>query len=85
VSNTQGDGHQGHSEPVCTTQPVVKPVEQPAASCKQTFNRLSNRLFDRFDNRLCRVNGLSVSLLMTLFDKPHCNEAYVCVLYRSTV
>jgi len=26
--------------PVYTIQPIVKPVEQPAASCKQTFNRL---------------------------------------------
>jgi len=48
--------------PVYTIQTVVKPVEQlveqPAASCKQTFNRLSNRLFNRFDNRLYRVNGV---------------------------
>jgi len=29
-------------------------VEQPAASCKQTFNRLNNRI----DNRLYRVNGV---------------------------
>ena len=45
-------------------QPVVKQVEQRveqlAASCKQTFNRLSNLLFNRFDNRLYRVNRLSV-------------------------
>jgi len=27
-------------------------VEQPAASCKQTFNWLTVRLFSRFDNRL---------------------------------
>ena len=37
--------------PVYTIQPVVKPVEQPvrqpAVSCVQTFNRLSNRLFNR--------------------------------------
>jgi len=50
-------------------QAVVKPVVQPlvrfdnrgwttAASCKQTFNRLSKRLNNRFDNRLYRVNGL---------------------------
>jgi len=41
--------------PVYMIQPVVKPVEQPveqlAASCKQT-------LFNRFDNRLYRVNGV---------------------------
>ena len=35
-------------------KPVVKPVWQPAVSCIQTFNRLSNR----FDNRLYRVNGV---------------------------
>jgi len=42
-------------------QPVVQPerglttvVEQRAASCKQIFNRLSNR----FTNRLYRVNGV---------------------------
>ena len=34
--------------PVYTLQPVVNPVWQPAVSCKQTMNRLSNR----FDNRL---------------------------------
>ena len=50
-------------------QPVVKPVvqplvrlttavEQPAASCKQTFNRLLKPLNNRFDNRLYRVNGV---------------------------
>ena len=33
---------------VYTIQPVVKAVEQPAASSKQTFNRL----FSRFDNQL---------------------------------
>jgi len=33
---------------------VVEPVGQPAASCKQT----SNRLYNRFDNRLYRANGL---------------------------
>ena len=36
------------SDSVYTIQLVVKPVEQPAASCKQTFNRL----FSRFENRL---------------------------------
>ena len=41
-------------------QPVVQAVEQPVASCIQTFNRLSNwfnRLINRIDNRLYRVNG----------------------------
>jgi len=32
-------------------KPVEQPVEQPAASCKQTFNLLSNRLFNRFDKQ----------------------------------
>ena len=53
-----------------TIQPVVKPVEQPAeqpaASCKQTFNRLSEWLFNRFDNRLYRVNGVSLLLYVCL-------------------
>ena len=40
-------------QPVYTMQPVVQPVEQPASSCKQTFNRL---LFKWSDNRLYRVN-----------------------------
>jgi len=46
---------------VYTIQPVVKRIWQPVwqwvwqlvVSCIQTFTRLS----DRFDNRLCRVNG----------------------------
>jgi len=46
-------------DPVYTIQPVVKPAEQPAATCKQTFNRLSNWLFNRFNNRLYRVNAIS--------------------------
>jgi len=49
-----------------TMQPVVQPattkrvqrVEQPLASCKQTFTRLSNQLNNRFENRLYRVNGV---------------------------
>ena len=41
-----------HSNPVYTIQPVVKSVEQPATSCKQTFYQL----FNRFDSRLYRVN-----------------------------
>ena len=54
--------HRWQLEPVYTIQPVVKPVEQPVeqptASCKQTFNRSSTRLLNRFDNRLYRVNGV---------------------------
>jgi len=50
---------------VYTMQPVVqlivKSVEQPAASCKQTFIRLSNRLNNRFDDRLYRVNEVLAS------------------------
>jgi len=30
---------------------MIQPVKQPAASCKQTFNQLSNRLFNQFDNQ----------------------------------
>jgi len=30
---------------------------QPAVSCKQTSNRLSNPFDNRLDNRLYRVNG----------------------------
>jgi len=49
--------------PVYTIHPVVKaveqPVEQPAASSKQTFKRL----FNWFDNRLYRVNGVLVLIL----------------------
>ena len=45
---------------VYTIQPVVKPVwqpvSQPAVSCIQTFNRLSSRFYNRFHNRLYRVN-----------------------------
>jgi len=48
--------------PVYTIQPVVKPVLQPVASCMQTFHRLSNGLYNRFDNRLYRVNGALVIL-----------------------
>jgi len=47
--------------PIYTIQPVVKPVEQPAASCKETFNRL----FNRFDNRLYRVNGVLALIFIT--------------------
>jgi len=50
--------------PVYTIQPVIQPVGQPAgqtvgqlvALCKQTFNRLSNRLLNLFGHRLYRVN-----------------------------
>jgi len=47
-------------------QPAVEPVEQPAASCKQTFNRL----FNRFDNRLfyTRYNGFDKRLDVYLHD-----------------
>ena len=34
----------GFLDPVYTIQLVVKPIEQLAVSCKQTFNRLFNRL-----------------------------------------
>jgi len=48
--------------PVYTIQPVVKPVGQPvgqqAVSRIQTSNLLSIRLYNRFDNRLYRVNGV---------------------------
>jgi len=36
---------------------VVKPVWQPVVSCIQTFNRLSVRFHNQFDNRLYRVDG----------------------------
>jgi len=39
---------------VYTTQPVV----QPTVACIQTFNRLSYRFDNGFDNRLYRVNGV---------------------------
>jgi len=59
-----------HSNPVCTIQPVVKSVEQPATSCKQTFYRL----FNRFDSRLYRVNGVSLNeKLRTQCDCCDCN------------
>jgi len=38
--------------PHLQVQLVVKPVEQPAALCKQTFNRLSYWLLNWFDNQL---------------------------------
>jgi len=52
--------------PVYTTQPVIKPDEQPVCPpveclytrCSRLFNRLSNRLFNRFENRFYRVNGV---------------------------
>ena len=42
--------------PVYTIQPVVIPVEQLAASCKQTFNRWSNRLSNRLFNPVVSCN-----------------------------
>ena len=43
-------------------QPVVKPLWQPdwqPVGCLFTrYSRLSHRLYKRFDNRLCRVNGV---------------------------
>jgi len=39
-------------------KPVVKPFWQPAVSCIRTFNRLSNRLYNWFDNWLYRANGV---------------------------
>jgi len=45
--------------PVYTIQPVVKPVWQPAVSCKQTSNRLLNRcLYTRY-SRLTNLYRLS--------------------------
>ena len=44
-----------------TIQPVVKPVGQPAASCKQTSNRLSNR-FNRLDVCLHDTAGCQTGL-----------------------
>jgi len=50
-------------------QPVLKPaeqpVEQPATKCKETLNRLSNRLFNLFDNRLYRVVEECATVLHT--------------------
>jgi len=50
-----------HDNPV--VKPVVKPVWQPVGqqvvSCMQTSNRLSNRLYDRFDNWLYYVKRVS--------------------------
>ena len=45
---------------VYTIQPVDKAVWQPVVSCLHTFNRLSNRFDNWFDNRLSRVNGALV-------------------------
>ena len=48
--------------PVYTIQPVVKQVVKPACQpvgCLFTrYSRLSYRLYNRFDNRLYRVNGV---------------------------
>jgi len=49
-------------KPVYTIQPVVKPVEQLVAQPVECLftrcSRLFNRLLNRFDNRLYRVNGV---------------------------
>jgi len=53
----------GWTNSQCSFNPVCQPVErtgwQPVVSCigLQTFNRLSNRFDNPFDNRLYRVNG----------------------------
>jgi len=48
-------------------KPVVKPVWQPVwqpVECLFTrYSRLSNQMYNRFDNRLYRVNGVSQWLL----------------------
>jgi len=52
----------GSLKPVYTIQPVVKPVVipvwQPVECLYARYNRLSNQLYNRFDNRLYRVNGV---------------------------
>jgi len=53
LSNRLSNGFDSRWMFVYTIQPVVKPVWQPVVSCIQTFNRLLNR----FDKRLYRVNG----------------------------
>jgi len=40
------------------TQPVVNPVLKPVGCLFTRCSRLSNRLCNRFDNRLYRVNGV---------------------------
>jgi len=54
------------SDSVYTIQLVVKPLEQPAVSCKQTFNQL----FSRFENRsnVCFHDTAGCS---TAVVKPH--------------
>ena len=55
------------SSPVYTIQPIVKPVVkpvwqpvwQPAVSVYRVYIWLSKRLYNRFDNRLYRVNEVS--------------------------
>ena len=39
----------------------MQPVEQLVECLYTRYNRMSNRLFNRFDNRLYRVNGVSLS------------------------
>jgi len=54
-----------HKHPIgcqtgCTTgcSIVQQPVGQPAASCKHTSNQFLNCLYNQFDNRLYRINGV---------------------------
>jgi len=55
---------------VYTIQPVVNPVWQPVwqpVGCLFTrYSRLSNQLYNRFDNRLYRVNGVLLSAAATI-------------------
>jgi len=39
-------------------QPVVKPVWQPVGCLFTQYSRLSDQLYNRFNNRLYRVNGV---------------------------
>ena len=79
--------------PVYTIQPVVKPVVKPVwqpGKCLYTrYNRLSNplssRLYNRFDNRLYRVNGVIRIRYFTFrkrqFSSNHCWIR--CICYKS--
>ena len=52
--------------PVYTIQPIVKPVEQPAASCKQTFNRLLSRSDNGWNVCLHDTAGCSTAVVKPL-------------------
>ena len=39
-------------------KPVWQPVWQPVECLFTRYSRLSNRLYNRFENQLCRVNGV---------------------------